>query len=129
VPEAPPGGTRPLVKESLREDLPSLKAEMEVSTKQTRARIGKELEAYRSSQASPVASLLNKILDHSRKEREQQREKEKQVQARADGVAKLLGRRLTGPERSLVGVMVEQGKSPEEMAKILKELPSAPPKP
>jgi hypothetical protein len=124
VPEGPRTGTRPGVNESLRADLPGLNADMEATAKQTRARVRKDIDTHRLGLAAPLARGLSKVLDYSQQGREKKREKEKQTQAQAEAVAKQLGRPLTGPERTLVGVMAEQGKSPKQMADVLSHLPS-----
>jgi hypothetical protein len=121
-PEGPQAGTRPGVKESLRADLPRLKAEVEATEEQTVARVRKDLETQRAGHEASLAQGLSRILVFSRQGREQQRKKEKQEQDQAEAVAKQLGRPLTGPERTLVGAMVGQGKSPAEIAKILNQL-------
>jgi hypothetical protein len=128
-PEAPAEGVRPGVKESLRADLPVLKKEMASAGTRVRARAGEGLRQHGAAYAAGLGPSLDTVLRYARKGREQERQRVRRQEEQAEGVARLLGRKLTDPELILTRVMGQHGKTPAEMAAILAKLPPVAPKP
>jgi hypothetical protein len=129
LPEAPAGGVRPGVKESLHADLPVLKKEMASAGTRVRARAGEVLRQHTSAHAAHLGPSLDTVLRYARKDREQERKRMRQQEEQSEVVARLLGRKPIDSERILIRVMGRQGKTPAEMAAILAKLPPVAPKP
>jgi hypothetical protein len=128
IPDPGPGGVRPAVKGSARAGLPPLdkaKASSKKPFRELKEVIREQIEIQRQG----MEVHLHILQDYSRKARELSRDKDKTTsQAQpAPTVKKLLGRDLTPAERVLMTQMHRRGKTPAQMAAILRRLkPTAP---
>jgi len=113
------------VKEEPGKGLPPLEEEANTSERVCRERLKAGLRPYADANARSLYLALDRLRRHAR---DDQTRDEDDEEKRAAEVAGLLGRELEPSERILVGVMRRQGKSPNEMADVLRRLPAENPK-
>jgi len=125
VPQPGGEGPKPGVKEEPGKGLPPLEEEANTSERVCRERLKAGLRPYADANARSLYLALDRLRRHAR---DDQTRDEDDEEKRAAEVAGLLGRELEPSERILVGVMRRQGKSPNEMADVLRRLPAENPK-